>query len=75
MLGDSVKTMTVPISNWSWVENVFDKGYMLNWFCKQFTVSSMVPNTDKIACNSRSVYILKDDSGKDIRSKSYQKII
>ena len=53
------------------VKGVFDKGYMPNWSCEQFTVSSMVPQADIRGRNSRPVYTLKDDSGEELRCKWY----
>ena len=44
---------------------------MPNWSREQFIVTSMVPQADKRVRNSRSVYTLKDDSGKELHGKWY----
>ena len=53
----------------SHIKGAFDNGYMPNWFCEQFTVSSMVSHADKKSWNSRPVYALKDESGEELRGK------
>ena len=53
------------------VKKVFDKGYLPNWSREQFTVSSLVPQADKKARNSRPVYTLKDDSKEELHRLWY----